>query len=52
MEGLKMRKRKSKNRLVSLLLCMMMIVTMIPVTGKVEVKAATAQDLKNALDSM
>lgn len=39
MEGLKMRKRKSKNRLVSLLLCMMMIVTMIPVTGKVEAKA-------------
>ena len=51
MEGLKMRKRKSKNRLVSLLLCMMMIVTMIPVTGKVEVKAKSivnGNDIANA----
>lgn len=36
-----MRKRGIKKRFMSLLLCLVMVITMIPVTGKVEAKAAS-----------
>ena len=52
MEGQKMRKRGIKKRFMSLLLCLVMVITMIPVTGKVEAKAATAQDITEKISSM
>lgn len=47
-----MRKRGIKKRFMSLLLCLVMVITMIPVTGKVEAKAATAQDITEKISSM